>query len=151
MCSCFFIGHRDAPESALPALEEEVERHIADYRVTDFVVGHYGSFDAMAAGAVLRAKQRHPQVALTLLLPYPPFGRTVPVPEGFDGTFYPPGMEGAPKRLAIVRANRWMLGHCRFLIAWVSHPSGGSRQVLEAARLRERRGLLRVTNLGGPY
>ena len=147
MDTCFFIGHRDAPESALPALAETVERHITDYRVTDFVVGHYGNFDAMAARAVLRAKQRHPQVALTLLLPYPPFGRAVPVPEGFDGTLYPPGMEGTPKRLAIVRANRWMLCHSDYLIAYVWHTASNSRELLEYAKRRERQGLLQVTNL----
>ena len=30
-------------------------------------------------------------------------------PQGFDNTFYPPGMEKVPRKLAIVRANRYMV------------------------------------------
>ena len=49
MKSCFFIGHRNAPETLLPLLASAVERHITEYGVDDFVVGHYGRFDALAA------------------------------------------------------------------------------------------------------
>ena len=45
MSTCFFIGHRDVSDSVLSALEQEVERHITEYGITDFVVGHYGRFD----------------------------------------------------------------------------------------------------------
>ena len=103
MAGCFFIGHRDTPDTVLPALAAEVERHIMEYGVTDFVVGHYGRFDALAAKAVMDAKKRHSTVTLTILLPYHPAERTVDIPPGFDGTLYPPGMETAPKRLAILR------------------------------------------------
>ena len=41
MSTCFFIGHRDTPDTVLPPLEQEVERHITEYGITDFVVGHY--------------------------------------------------------------------------------------------------------------
>jgi len=104
MSICFFIGHRDAPESLRESLLAEVERHITEYGVTEFVVGGYGWFDSMAAWAVKEAKKRYP-VKLLLLLPYHPALRPTAPPEGFDGTFYPPGMEYVPKRAAIVRAN----------------------------------------------
>ncbi len=103
--TCFFIGHREAPDSLFPILSAEVERHITEYGVTDFVMGRYGRFDSMAAHAVMVAKKRRPEVTLTLLLPYHSYDRPVPTPPGFDGTFYPPGMETVPKRAAIVRAN----------------------------------------------
>ena len=45
------------------------------------------------------------------------------------------GMETVPKWVAIVRANRYMLEHSSYLIAYVSHPSSGSREVLEACLL----------------
>ena len=41
MSSCFFIGHREAPDTLLDKLDTEVERHITEYGVTDFVVLHY--------------------------------------------------------------------------------------------------------------
>lgn len=87
--TCFFIGHREANERVLPALEQAVEQLIAESGVTDFVVGHYGAFDGMAAKVIKAAKKRHPEVTLTLLLPYHPFDRPIPVPKGYDSTFYP--------------------------------------------------------------
>lgn len=50
--TCFFIGHRDAPDSLLPFLITEVERQVTECHVREFVVGHYGNFDALAARAV---------------------------------------------------------------------------------------------------
>ena len=70
--SCFFIGHREAPEEIYPSLYAAVEAHIIRYGVTEFIVGRYGCFDRLAAKAVKTAKQNHPEVELTLLLPYPP-------------------------------------------------------------------------------
>lgn len=131
----------------LPALAAEVERHIMEYSVTDFVAGHYGRFDALAAKAVMDAKKRHTAVTLTLLLPYHPAERAMDMPSGFDGTLYPPGMETAPKRLAILRADHYMVEHSTHLIAYVAHPSVGSREVLEVALRWQRRDLIRVTNL----
>ena len=151
MSACFFIGHRECGERMLPVLAQEVERHITEHGVTEFVVGHYGGFDRLAASAVREAKERHPEITLTLLLPYHPHDQPIPAQEGFDGTFYPPGMETVPKRAAIVRANRYMLEHSSCLIAYVSHPSSGSREVLEAALRRQKHGLIHVTNLAGWY
>ncbi len=143
---CFFIGHREAGESLLPTLTEVVERHITEYGVTEFVVGGYGGFDRLAAGAVMAAKQRHPAVTLTRLLPYHPAEKPVALPTGFDGTLYPPDMERVPRRLAILRANRYMVEHAEYLIAYAGHP-GNARQLLEYALQRSAKGLLRVENL----
>lgn len=145
--SCFFIGHREADESLRPALAQAVERHIAEYGVTDFFVGHYGGFDGLAASVVKEAKKRHPEVTLTLLLPYHPYDQPIPTPAGFDGTFYPSDMEQVPKRVAIVRANRWMVDHTTHLIAYVWHPASNARELLKYASRRERRGLIHIENL----
>ena len=144
MSTCFFIGHRETSDSIFPALLQAVERHITEYGVTEFVVGHYGNFDRLAARAVLKAKERHPQVTLFLLLPYHPADRPTPAPEGFDGTFYPPGMERVPKRAAIVRANRYMADHCDFLIAYAWHPTSNARELVDYAQAR---GTVQVDNL----
>lgn len=147
MATCFFIGHRDAKDSLLPELLNEVERHITDCGVTEFVVGCYGRFDGLAAQAVKLAKEQHPNIRLTYLRPYHPADRTEKAPAGFDGSFYPPGMERIPKRLAIVRANRYMVEHSDFLIAYVWHPASNAREVVEYAKRRELRGLIKVTLL----
>ena len=54
--SCFFIGHRETSEAIYPALYAVVEQHILEYGVTEFIVGHYGGFDRLAASAVKEAK-----------------------------------------------------------------------------------------------
>ena len=144
MSTCFFIGHREAPDSLLSRLSAEIERHIIEYGVTEFVVGRYGRFDALAAKCVKTAKKCHPEVTLTLLLPYHPYDRPTPTPPGFDGTFYPPGMETVPKRAAIVRANRYMVEHSDYLIAYVWHPVSNARALLEYARKLEKKGQLEI-------
>ena len=109
--SCFFIGHREVSEEIYPALYAAVERHIVEYGVTEFIVGHYGGSDRLAMSAVKEPKCFYPEVKLTLLLPYHPAERPVSTPDGFDSTFYPPGMESVPRKIAIVRANRYVAGY----------------------------------------
>ena len=147
MSTSFFIGHREAPDTLLPLLVDEVEHHITEYGVNAFYVGHYGRFDALATSAVIAAKKRHPEVTLTLLLPYHPFDRPIPTPEGFDGTFYPPGMETVPRLAAIVRANHYMVDNSTHLIAYAWHPASNARELVEFAQRREHLGLLHVTIL----
>lgn len=147
MRSCFLIGHREVPDSLCPALERAIEQHITEYGVTAFTVGQYGGFDRLAAVVLRRAKERHPEVRLTLLLPYHPFDRPVKLPAGFDDSFYPPEMETVPKRLAIVRANRYMVDHSDFLIAYAWHPASNARNLVEYAQAREKRGLIHVALL----
>ena len=126
---CFFIGHRDTPDRVYPALEQAVEQLITQ-GVTEFYVGNHGSFDRMAARAVIAAKQLHPQVRLTMLLAYHPGERPVTLPPGFDGSLYPPGMENVPRRFAIARANRWMVEHCTHLVAYATHPASNAGKVV---------------------
>ena len=86
-------------------------------------------------------------MTLTLLLLYHPFDQPIPTPPGFDGTFYPPGMETVPKRAAIVRANRYMVDHSDYLIAYAWHPASNARDLVEYARKREKHEVIRVTIL----
>ena len=148
MKSCFFIGHREASSEILPALAEAVEKHITEYGVTEFIVGNYGGFDHMAAKAVIAAKNQHPDITLSMLIPYHPAERAIETQQGFDNTFYPAGMEKVPRKLAIVRANRYMVDHVDYLIAYAWHPASNARDLVEYARKREVNGLITVTLLG---
>ena len=143
MKSCFFLGHRDAPDSIRDTLDEAIERHITEYGVTEFFVGHYGRFDRIAQTALVRAKVQHPEISVRLLIPYHPTERPVSAPEGFDGTYYPPGMERVPRQLAIPRANRYMIDHCDYLIAYVWHAASNARELLEYAE----KGVIIIKNL----
>ena len=134
--SCFFIGHRETSEAIYPALYAVVEQHIWEYGVTEFIVGHYGGFDHLAASAVKEAKRFYPEVRLTLLLPYHPAEQPIPTPNGFNGTFYPPGMECVPRKAAIIRANRYVVDHVDYLIAYAWHPASNARDLVEYARTK---------------
>ncbi len=144
MSTCFFIGHRDAPETLRPLLAEAVERHITLYGVAEFVVGHYGRFDAMAAGMVREAKKRHPEVTLVLLTPYYPCLHDT---EGYDITFYPPDMECVPNPFAIIRANEYVIRTADYLICYDRGEIGKTRDFVELARKQEKRGMIHIENL----
>ena len=131
MKSCFFIGHREASSELLPILRQTVEKHISEYGVTEFIVGGYGNFDYLAAKAVISLKQQYPQITLSLLIPYHPAERPIETPPGFDNTYYPPGMERVPYKLAIVRANRYMVAHTDYLIAYARYPGSNARNLME--------------------
>ena len=149
--TCFFIGHHNAPQSVSPLLDEAVERHITEYGVTRFIVGHYGAFDSMAAGAVIHAKKEHENIELQLLLPYHPAERKIELPEGFDSSYYPEGMEKAPRRVAIVRANEYVIRHvCDYLICYDLYLATKTHDFVEVARVREVKGGLHVENLAEP-
>ena len=135
MCikSCFFIGHREASDEIYADLRVAVEQHIVEFGVIEFIVGHYGGFDKLAARAVIDAKKTHPEVTLTLLLPYHSAECPTVAPDSFDGTYYHPDMEGVPRRVAIVRANRYMVDHVDYLIAYAWHPASNAMELLEYA------------------
>jgi len=135
MKTCFLFGHRDAPDDLRPHIELAVEYHYTKLGVRQFIVGGYGNFDRIAGSAVKAVKLRHPDIDFRLLLPYHPAERAVEVTPGFDGTFYPEGMEKVPRKVAIVRANQYMVRNTDTIICYVKH-FGNTRTLLEQAQKR---------------
>lgn len=127
---CFFIGHQDSPDSLYPALLAEIERHITELGVTEFLAGGYGHFDRMAASAVAELKKRYP-VTLTRLLAYHPGEHPVSLSAAFDGSWYP-DLTGVPHKAAIPRANRAAIDRADFVIAHAVFP-GNARDLTEYA------------------
>lgn len=146
--SCFFIGHHDAPGVLADKLDASIEQHIVNFGVGSFVVGNYGNFDRMSQRALVRAKKHHPDIVIQMAIPYHPALVPVKLPEGFDSVYFPNGQENVPRRTAIPRLNRTLVNESDFLIAYVRFISGGSYNVLQYARQREKRGLLHITQLG---
>lgn len=147
MDTCFFIGHKNAPEALYPLLLASIRQHITEYGVQNFVVGNYGDFDQLAARALLKSKVEYPEINLLLLLAYHPFYSAINAPSGFNGTFYPPDMELVPKRAAIIRANQYMLKHCDYLIVYNRNLVGNTRKIMQTAEHKQKRGLLKIDNL----
>lgn len=145
--SCYFIGHREADEYLLPALIEIIQQLISKEDVRYFYVGGYGGFDRIAGLAVKEVKKRNADITLHFVLPYHPAERAVEAPDGFDGTYYPEGLENVPKRYAIVRANKILVDTSDWLVAYVRHGASNSRKLLEYAQRREKKGLIKIQNL----
>lgn len=82
-------------------------------------------------------------IELNLLVPYA-LNQKTEVPKGFDGTFYPDGLDFVPKRYAIVQANLYMIQHVEYLIAYAPGV-GNSRNFVKYAKSREKKGLIKVT------
>lgn len=146
--SCFFMGHREADERLLPRLELEIDRLIQEDNVRYFYAGGYGGFDRIAATAVKRAKRKYPDIVLMRVLPYHPAEKSIPTLDGFDGTYYPEGLENTPRRYAIVRTNKIMVDICEWCVCYVNHGASNSRKLLEYARRRESKGLIQIINIG---
>ena len=72
MKSCFFIGHRDAPDSVAEKLTETIEHHISDFSADFFTVGNYGRFDQLVQIALADAKKRHPDIFIRMAVAYSP-------------------------------------------------------------------------------
>lgn len=143
----FFIGHRDTPEQIYPKLYSAVEKHVICHSVTDFIVGHYGQFDRLAARAVKEIKFYYPNIKLTLLLPYySEKSKNLNLKE-FDQTFYPPKMEFVPRKAAIVKANKYIVDYTNYLIAYVCYPASNAWELVQYAHKREKRGELQMTQL----
>lgn len=147
MKSCFFIGHREADERLIPKLTDTVERLIVEENIFCFYVGGYGGFDRVVASVLKEVKKSHPNITLMLVLPYHPAERPVEVPFGFDGTFHPEGLERLPRRFAIARVNKMMVDIADWLICYVRHGASNSRNLLEYAQKREKKGLIKIENV----
>ena len=134
MKTCFLIGHRDAPFELRDRLKQAIDTAITEHGIEEFVVGHYGGFDRLAAVCLAEMKQRHPEIRLVLLLPYHPAERRFELPRGFDASFYPPGMETVPQRLAVVRANEYMAKRCDLLICYAVLENSNPGRIIRKVR-----------------
>ncbi len=82
-----------------------------------------------------------------LVLPYHPAVRPIEKPPGYDGTYYPEGLEKTPRPFAIVKTNRIMVDTCDWLICYVRHGASNSRNLLEYAQRRANKRIIRIKNI----
>lgn len=150
MYKCFFIGHRFVPEKIEPLLCQAIHKHITEYGVTEFYVGHYGKFDHMVIRALRKMKELHPQIKNFLLLAYHPTVQPIKKPKGFESTLFIEGQESVPPRFAIARLNRQMIKEADYLISYVQYITDGSYKLLEYAKTRAEKGKPIITNLAAP-
>lgn len=58
--SCFFIGNSRTPSSVKGQLKAVLEKHIIEYGIMTFIVGHYGAFDRLVATVLKEVKSITP-------------------------------------------------------------------------------------------
>ena len=131
---CFFIGHRNAPESIYLNIVSTIEKLIVENGVKEFIVGNYGMFDSMVIRALQQMKIKYSDIVLLLLTPYHPSVKKVIKPEGFDDIYYPEGMEFVPYRVAIVRANEIAIANSEFLMTYLKYSVGNTSIFVEYAK-----------------
>ena len=130
---CFFIGHRNAPESIYPNIVSTIEKLIVENGVREFVVGNYGMFDSMVIRALQHLKTKYPDIVLLLLTPYHPSVKKVIKPEGFDDIYYPEGMEFVPYKAAIVRANKRAIVNSEYMIVYQEYIASNAEKFVKYA------------------
>lgn len=145
MKSCFMFGHRNVPDTIQEQLMQAVERLYLEKGISIFYVGRYGMFDSCAAAAVKAVREQFPEISLYRVTPYHPAVRPVILPEGYDGSFYPP-LEGVPQRYAILKANQYMVKTCDAVICLKHY--GNSKGLLELAIRRAQKDQLIIENIG---
>ena len=131
-----FCGHSEVANSAAvaAALEDIIEKLIAD-GADEFLLGGYGEFDSMAAVAVRNAKQKHPSIRSTLVIPYIDRGYD---PALYDASLYPP-LETVPRRFAISKRNEWMVANSDVVVACIQHSWGGAATTMKFAERKKKR------------
>ena len=130
MASCTFFGHRDCPSSLKEKLYEEIERLISHHGVDTFFVGTQGSFDRMAYAALVELRHRYSHIKVYRVLAYMP---KLDDTDTVD-TIVPERIENAHPRYAIIKRNKWMIDRSDYVIAYVTHPTGGAYQAVERVK-----------------
>ena len=116
---CAFFGHRNIPENLEPRLRGLIERAIAEYGVTEFWDGYYGSFDELAADVVISLKCKYPHIRLKRIFAYSP-ASSIPR-RGIDANVYPDILDQFPGSWHIPRRNLWMAAQCDLAITYIEH------------------------------
>ena len=132
MKTCFMFGHANAPPIH-EALVQALETAYQDYGIRRFVVGSRGDFDRQCAITALQSlKERYDDLEIQRLIAYHPAlgrGESTDIPDVFDSTYYPEGMETVPLSYCIRRANEMMVKEANLIICYVRHP-GNTRELL---------------------
>ena len=126
-----FCGHGDTPDT--PQLRQWLQSAITvqiQNGATQFYLGGYGQFDAIAASTVWSIKKDYPWIRSVLVLAYLSQKH---IPAHYDDTIYPP-LENVPKQLAILRRNQWMVDSSDVVISCVHRAWGGAAQTCQYAK-----------------
>lgn len=139
MSICCFFGHRDFdPCTDLEIkIKKEIVKYIEKFGVNEFWLGGYGRFDSYCEKCLKEIKGIHTNIKIYWVLAYldKKFDALdkKKIESIYEGIIYPP-IEKAPKKVAIIARNRWMIQNSDFIIFYVDHSWGGAEKMLEYAK-----------------
>ena len=97
-----------------------------------FYLGGYGNFDNFALKCVKKYKNKYKNAQIIYVTPYLNKwldDRSDYLNENYDGIIFPE-IETAPKKLAIIKRNEWMVTKADLLISYVNVHFGGAYNTL---------------------
>lgn len=153
--TCCFTGHRHLPEERLGEIQrrlDEVIEALVRQDMRYFGCGGALGFDTQAALAVLRARERHPEVRLILVLPCRNQTRGWPTADiemyshiycRADKVVY---IRDHYARGCMHERNRRLVDNSAVCVCYLTQPAGGTHYTVEYAR---RQGLS-IINLSSP-
>lgn len=131
--TCTFFGHRDCPDTIQEDLKNTITDLIVNKGVDQFFVGNHGRFDSFVLHTLKQLKQDFLHIDYCVVLAY------LPKNANFDHpTIYPEGIEQVPKRFAISYRNDYMINHSNYVVAYVTHNTGGAHRFLSLAKNRQK-------------
>ena len=150
-----FTGHRELPTEKIPEISKRLEGTLVtliEQGYCYFGAGGALGFDTLAAQAVLRLRERYPQIRLILVMPC--LNQTRGWPQEDIGT-YEEIKRCADKvthtsehyfRGCMQKRNRHLVDNSSVCICYLTKPSGGTAYTVDYAR---RMGL-RIINIASP-
>ena len=136
---CCFAGHSQLHNKSeiYVHLIKLIKKLITEDNVSEFIVGNYGQFDALASKAVQKLKENYPKVELTLVIPY--LTRDIDnckerYYKNFDNILIANLPEKTPQKLKILKCNEYMVDTTDFLICYIEHNWGGASKTMEYAK-----------------
>ncbi|MGN0614069.1 MAG: hypothetical protein ACI4JB_09250 [Porcipelethomonas sp.] len=132
---CTFFGHRNAPRSLLPVIENKIVDLIEGGYADTFYVGNQGNFDLMAVSSLKKLEVLYPFISYSIVLAYFPTGNISRCCD-YSKTIFPDGIENAPPRFAISYRNKWLIDHSDIVITYVKYSGGGAAKFKALAQRR---------------
>ena len=131
-----FCGHSQSiiDKNEIVKITDYLLKVIKCYPNAIFYIGGYGNFDNEMCKILSKLKTKFSNIKIIFVTPYlsPSYSKLKYADKYFDEIIYPP-IESAPKKLAIIKRNEWMVDNCDLLIAHISHSWGGANKTLEYA------------------
>lgn len=140
---CCFAGHStlySGKNELLKRLRATAVDLIEHHGVTQFWVGHYGSFDGCAAVTIRDLKKDYPYIELDLIIPYltkeiNEYSREYN--EKYDHILMADVPENTPHQFYIVKTNEYMVNESDFIICYVQFPWGGAARTMRYAKTKK--------------